>query len=263
MEPQGRYAADLSLALDIADEVDRLTLGNFASEDLTVEMKPDDTPVTAIDRAAERLVRELLGQARPDDAMLGEEYGETGTGPRRWIVDPIDGTKNFIRNLPVWATLIALVDDGHPVVGVVSAPALGRRWFAAAGDGAWTGQDARAAKPLSVSRTASLGDASLSYSSLGGWEERGLLPAFLDLTREVWRTRAFGDFWSYMMVAEGQVDVACEPELALYDMAALVPVVEEAGGRFTSLAGERGPWGPDALASNGALHDAVLGRLRG
>lgn len=262
MEPQGRYAADLSLALDIADEVDRLTLGNFASEDLTVEMKPDDTPVTAVDRAAEQLVRERLAQARPEDAILGEEYGETGTGPRRWIVDPIDGTKNFIRNLPVWATLISLVDDGHPVVGVVSAPALGRRWFAAAGDGAWTGQATRSAQPISVSRTATLAETSLSYSSLGGWEERGLLPAFLDLTREVWRTRAFGDFWSYMMVAEGQVDVACEPELAVYDMAALVPIVEEAGGRFTSLAGEPGPWGADALATNGTLHDAMLGRLR-
>ncbi|MDN4471701.1 inositol monophosphatase family protein [Demequina zhanjiangensis] len=263
MEPIGAYADDLRLALEIADEVDSLTAANFASEDLTVELKPDDTPVTAIDREAERLVRARIAAARPDDAFVGEEYGATGDSTRQWIVDPIDGTKNYIRAVPVWATLIALVDRGEPVVGVVSAPALGRRWFAAAGAGAWGSSPTADVHRLSVSSAASLAEASLSYSSLSGWEERGLLPAFLDLTRSVWRTRAYGDFWSYMMVAEGQVDLACEPELALHDMAALVPIVQEAGGRFTSLAGEPGPFGADALATNGMLHDETLRRLRG
>ncbi len=263
MEPIGAYADDLRLAMEIADEVDALTLANFASDSLTVELKPDDTPVTAVDREAERLIRDRISSARPDDAFLGEEYGATGDSSRQWIVDPIDGTKNYIRGVPVWATLIALVDRGEPVVGVVSAPALARRWLAAAGAGAWGSAPGSELHRLSVSSSSTLAESSLSYSSLSGWEERGLLPAFLDLTRSVWRTRAYGDFWSYMMVAEGQVDLACEPELALHDMAALVPIVQEAGGRFTSLAGEPGPFGRDGLATNGMLHDEVLRRLQG
>ncbi|WP_061961731.1 histidinol-phosphatase [Demequina flava] len=255
------YADDLALALTIAAAVDSLTLRNFGSENLTVETKPDDTPVTAIDRAAERLVRDMLAEERPADAVLGEEYGSVGDARRQWVVDPIDGTKNYIRNVPVWATLIALVVDGEPVVGVVSAPALQRRWFAAQGDGAWLGFNTREATRLHVSSVNKLEQASLSYSSLSGWEERGLLPAFVDLTRSLWRTRAFGDFWSYMMVAEGAVDLACEPELALHDMAALVPIVTEAGGVFTSLAGEPGPFGGDAIASNGHLHSEALRAL--
>lgn len=260
MHPTGQYADDLSLAMRIADEVDALTLPASAG-DFAVEVKADETPVTAVDRAAEQLIRERVASARPQDAFLGEEFGEAPGGPRRWIVDPIDGTKNFVRGVPVWATLIALFDDGVPVVGVVSAPALGRRWFAATGDGAWKGTDFAAAHRIEVSQVDALGEASLSYSSLSGWEERGLLPHFLDLTGQVWRTRAYGDFWSYMMVAEGVVDVACEPELALYDMAALAPIVTEAGGQFTSLDGTPGPFGADALATNGTLHTAVLGHL--
>ncbi len=263
MDPIGAYADDLRLALEVADEVDALTVANFASDTLTVELKPDDTPVTAVDREAERLVRSRIAAARPEDAFIGEEYGATGDSAREWIVDPIDGTKNYIRQVPVWATLIALVDRGVPVVGVVSAPALGRRWFAAAGAGAWGSSPTQPLHRLAVSSATTMAEASLSYSSLSGWEQRGMLPAFLDVTREVWRTRAYGDFWSYMMVAEGQVDAACEPELALHDMAALVPIVEEAGGRFTSLAGEPGPFGADALATNGMLHDEFLRRLRG
>jgi histidinol-phosphatase len=190
--------------------------------------------------------------------VIGEELEKTGHGPRQWVVDPIDGTKNFVRGVPVWATLIALVDEGRPVLGVVSAPALNRRWWAAVGSGAWSGPRLSSATRLHVSGVTDLSDASLSYSSLTGWEERGHLPAFLDLTRRVWRTRAYGDFWSYVLVAEGAVDVACEPELAVHDMAALVPVVTEAGGRFTSLEGVDGPFGGNALATNGHLHDAVL-----
>ncbi|MFP5336825.1 MAG: histidinol-phosphatase [Actinomycetes bacterium] len=257
------YDDDLRLAHVIADSVDGLTMSRFKAQDLHVESKPDLTPVSDADRSAEELVRSQLRRTRPRDAVVGEEYAPTGHGPRQWVVDPIDGTKNFVRGVPVWATLIALVDDGEPVLGVVSAPALNRRWWAAVGSGAWTGPRLSSATRLHVSGVTSLSDASLSYSSLSGWEERGSLPAFLDLTRELWRTRAYGDFWSYVLVAEGGVDIACEPDLELHDMAALVPVVTEAGGRFTSLDGVPGPFGGNALATNGHLHDAVLARLGG
>ncbi|WP_062516016.1 histidinol-phosphatase [Demequina gelatinilytica] len=255
------YADDLLLALAIADAVDGVTMPNFATGDLTIETKPDDTPVTAVDRAAERMARDLIAQHRPDDAFVGEEYGTTGTGPRRWVVDPIDGTKNFIRDVPVWATLISLLDGDDVVVGVVSAPALHRRWFAAKGQGAWLGQSEATARRIHVSGVGTLAEASLSYSDLAEWRDFGRLDAFLGLMDSVWRTRAYGDFWSYMMVAEGAVDIACEPELALYDMAALVPIVEEAGGRFTGVDGTPGPHGGNALVTNGRLHDEVLARL--
>ncbi|MDN4474886.1 histidinol-phosphatase [Demequina sp. SYSU T00192] len=255
------YADDLLLALAIADEADRLTLANFATGDLTVETKPDDTPVTAVDRAAERLARDLIAQHRPADAFVGEEYGTTGESARRWVVDPIDGTKNFIRDVPVWATLISLLDGDDVVVGVVSAPALHRRWFAARGQGAWLGASEATARRLHVSDVSDLAEASLSYSDLAEWEACGRLAPFMDLMRDVWRTRGYGDFWSYMMVAEGAVDIASEPELALYDMAALVPIVEEAGGRFTGVDGTPGPHGGNALVTNGLLHDEVLRRL--
>ncbi|WP_035775406.1 inositol monophosphatase family protein, partial [Arthrobacter sp. H5] len=195
------------------------------------------------------------------DAVLGEEFGSSGAGARRWIIDPIDGTKNFVRGVPVWATLIALVDEGRPVVGVVSAPALGKRWWAATGTGAFMGKSLAAATRLRVSSVSKLSDASLSYSSLSGWKDRGSLPEFMSLTESVWRTRAYGDFWSYCLVAEGAVDIACEPELNLYDMAALVPIVTEAGGRFTSLEGADGPFGGNALATNSVLHSEVLRML--
>ncbi len=260
--PDGtRYDDDLRLALVIADQVDALTTARFKAMDLRVETKPDTTPVTDADRAAEDLVRSVLAHSRPRDAVLGEERGSTGHGPRQWVIDPIDGTRNFVRGVPVWATLIALLDAGEPVVGVVSAPALGRRWWAARGTGAWTGRSLATATRLRVSGVRDMADASLSYSSLSGWEERGDLGRFLALARTCWRTRAYGDFWSYMLVAEGAVDLACEPELALYDMAALVPVVTEAGGTFTSLAGVPGPHGGNALASNGSLHQAALAAI--
>lgn len=257
------YDDDLRLAHVIADQVDSVTMARFKAQDLRVETKPDLTPVSDADRAAEELVRAQLGRARSRDAVHGEEMADTGHGPRRWVVDPIDGTKNFVRGVPVWATLLALMDGDEVVVGVVSAPALGKRWWAAQGSGAWTGRSLASASRLRVSSVGALEDASLSYSSLGGWEERGRLDPFLDLSRRVWRTRAYGDFWSYVLVAEGAVDVATEPELALHDMAALVPIVTEAGGRFTSVDGTPGPFGGDALATNGLLHDEVVAALAG
>ena len=257
------YDDDLRLAHVVADTVDSLTMSRFKAQDLQVETKPDLTPVTDADRAAEDLVRSQLGRARPRDAVHGEERSDTGHGPRRWVVDPIDGTKNFVRGVPVWATLLALMDGDEVVLGVVSAPALGRRWWAAKGTGAFTGKSLAAATRLRVSGVERLEDASLSYSDLAEWEEHGRLDPFLDLSRRVWRTRAYGDFWSYVLVAEGAVDVAAEPELELYDMAALVPVVTEAGGRFTSLKGVDGPHGGNAVVTNGLLHDEVLAVLEG
>ncbi|GGE61481.1 histidinol-phosphatase [Nesterenkonia cremea] len=255
------YTEDLRLAHMLADSVDSQTMSFFSSMDFEVETKPDLTPVTVADRQAEELIRGQLGRARGRDAIYGEEYGSSGSGPRRWIIDPIDGTKNFIRGVPVWATLIALVDHGEPVVGLVSAPALGRRWWAAKDGGAYTGKSLSSAKQLNVSKVSKLEDSFFSYSSLTGWRAIGRSQNFLEFTETVWRTRAFGDFWSYCMVAEGTVDVAAEPELDLHDMAALVPIVQEAGGRFTSLGGEPGCSGTNGLATNGLLHEAALGAL--
>ena len=252
------YDDDLRLAHVIADQVDSVTMSRFKSQDLRVETKPDLTPVSDADKTAEEIIRGQLSRARPRDAVHGEEMADTGHGPRRWVVDTIDGTKNFVRGVPVWATLIGLLDGDQVVLGVVSAPALGRRWWAAQGSGAWTGKSLAAASQLHVSGVDRLEDASLSYSSLSGWEERGQLDSFLNLTRRTWRTRAYGDFWSHVLVAEGAVDLSAEPELALHDMAALVPIVTEAGGTFTSIRGVPGPFGGSALVSNGRLHQAAL-----
>jgi len=261
MSESSPYADDLRLAHVLADQVERITLSRFQADDLVVETKPDLTPVSDADRACEEVIRSQLGRSRGRDAIVGEEYGTTGSSTRRWIIDPIDGTKNYVRGVPVWATLIGLVDGDECVVGLVAAPALGRRWWAAQGAGAWTGRSLAQAQQISVSQVSRLADASLSYSSLDGWREAGRGMSFLNLTSDVWRTRAYGDFWSYMLVAEGAVDLAAEPELEVYDMAALVAVVQEAGGRFTSLDGRPGPWGGNAVASNGLLHDEVLRRL--
>lgn len=258
MPPHGSYTDDLRLAHVLADSVDALTMSRFKAQDLQVETKPDLSPVTDADREAERLIRSQLGRVRNRDAILGEEFGSTGGGSRQWVIDPIDGTKNFVRGVPVWATLISLIDDGVPVVGLVSAPALQRRWWAGSGTGAWAGRSLAKAGRLRVSQVDRLEGASLSYSSLSGWKQLQRREAFLELTDRVWRTRAYGDFWSYCMVAEGIVDLAAEPELNLHDMAALVPIVEEAGGRFTALDGSPGPFGGNAAASNGLLHDQLL-----
>ena len=261
MAPSKDLTDDLRLAHVLADNADSITMNRFKAADLKVSSKPDMTEVTDADTAVEEAIRKVLGRTRPRDAIHGEELADTGWGPRRWVIDPIDGTANFMRGVPVWATLIALLHDGVPVVGLVSAPALGRRWWAARGTGAWTGRSLSSATRIRVSGVRDLADASFSYSSLTGWDERGALPGLLELSDTVWRTRAYGDFWSYMLVAEGAVDAAAEPELALHDMAALVPIVTEAGGRFTSLAGEDGPFGGDAIASNGLLHDEVRSYL--
>jgi histidinol-phosphatase len=255
------YDDDLRLAHVLADTADSISMSRFKALDLKVDSKPDLTPVSDADTSVEESIRSTLSRARPRDAILGEEFGATGHGPRRWVLDPIDGTKNYVRGVPVWATLIALMDGDDVVAGLVSAPALGRRWWAGVGSGAWTGKSLSSASRMSVSKVTSLEDASLSYSSLSGWHDHGREDAFLGLTRDVWRTRAFGDFWSYMLVAEGAVDLAAEPEVALHDLAAPSVIVTEAGGRFTDLDGTDGPAGGSAVATNGHLHDEVVSRL--
>jgi histidinol-phosphatase len=256
------FSEDMRLAHVLADQADSISMERFRAQDLQVETKPDLTPVTDADRAVEEQLRITLSRARTRDAVLGEEMGTTGHGSRKWVLDPIDGTKNFVRGVPVWATLVALLDGDEPVVGMISAPALNRRWWAAKDVGAWTGRRLESATRCRVSEVGDLDDASLSYSSLSGWEERGALDGFLGLSRDVWRTRAYGDFWSYALLAEGAVDIACEPEVSLWDLAALDVIVREAGGRFTDLTGNEGPAGGSALATNGKLHDAALARLR-
>jgi histidinol-phosphatase len=256
------WSAELALALELADRADAITTARFAAADLVVESKPDLTPVTDADRAVEEALRRRLARERPGDGVVGEELGGGSEGgSHRWVIDPIDGTKNFVRGAPVWATLIALQVDGVSRVGVVSAPALARRWWAAEGSGAFTGSDRRNARACTVSKVQSLEDAFFSYSSLGGWGER--LPALLGLAQRVWRTRAFGDFWSHMLVAEGAVDLSCEPEVELWDLAALQPIVEQAGGCFTDLSGLARADGGSVLCSNGRLHDDALAALAG
>jgi histidinol-phosphatase len=267
-----RYADDLELAHLLADTADTISLTRFRALDLRVTTKPDLTPVSDADTAVEQAIRAVLAERRPEDDILGEEFGATGdpaTGDptasgsagRRWVIDPIDGTKNFVRGVPVWATLIALMEHGQPVVGLVSAPALGRRWWAATGDGAFAGAHRRGAMPIRVSGVIDLADASFCYSSLNGWETLGRLDAMLDLMRRTWRQRAYGDFYGYMLLAEGAVDIMVEPELSLWDLAALIPIVVEAGGTFTGLDGRPGPAGTSAIAANRALHDQVIHRL--
>lgn len=253
--------ADLALAHRLADEADLITMARFRAQDLKVAAKPDLTPVSDADLAVERLVRDMLAVERPDDSVLGEERGTTGAGPRQWVLDPIDGTKNFVRGVPVWATLIALLVDGWVEVGVVSAPALGRRWWAARGQGAWAGSLAHPER-LHVSAVNALTDAHLSYSSLTGWERQGRLEGLLQLSRDCWRTRAFGDFWSHVLVAEGAVDASFEPEVSLWDLAPLHVIVEEAGGMFTTLDGQARADGGSCVCSNGLLHQTVLEALR-
>jgi histidinol-phosphatase len=249
---------DLRLALQLADTADAITMPAFRSSGLRVETKADRTPVTEADRGVERAVRDLVATHRPGDAVVGEEFGGAETAAaRRWYVDPIDGTKNFVRGVPVFATLIALQQEGELAVGVVSAPALHARWWATRGGGAF-----ESGRAIHVSAVDDLGAAQLSYDSVPGFEAEGMGAEFLALARRCARTRGFGDFWSHVLVAEGAVDVAVEPVVSPWDLAPLQIIVEEAGGRFTDLAGAARFDGGSAVSSNGRLHDAVLAALR-
>ena len=255
--------ADLALALRMADAADALTMARFQALDLLVETKPELTPVSEADRDAEQALRAMLAAERPDDAVLGEEFGTSdGRSLRRWIIDPIDGTKNYVRGVPVWATLIAMVDGDEVTIGVVSAPALARRWWAARGEGAWCRSLGGEPTRLRTSAVRALTDASFSFSDAVGWAER--TPTGLQsLLAGTWRQRAYGDFWSHIMVAEGVVDIAAEPQLGPWDIAALVPIVQEAGGCITAFDGGPALAGGCAVTTNGHLHEQVVDLLRG
>ncbi|MGL4306871.1 MAG: histidinol-phosphatase [Mycobacteriaceae bacterium] len=262
--PEHSIANDLELALQLADKADAITSERFGALDLAVTDKPDLTPVSDADLAVEQMVREALSAQRPQDRVLGEEFGgEPLLQGRQWVIDPIDGTKNFVRGVPVWASLISLLADGVPVVGVISAPALGRRWWAGQGLGAFTRSLFSSPTPtaISVSTVHELASASLSFSSLSGWKECGIREQFLQLTDTVWRVRGYGDFFSYCLVAEGAVDIAAEPEVSLWDLAALDILVREAGGQFSGLNGAAGPHSGNAIATNGFLHSAAIATL--
>lgn len=258
-----RRGDDLSLALRLADAADAVTLGRFRAEDLHVDTKPDRTPVTDADVACEDTVRAVVAAEAPGDGVLGEERGAEGPGAgsaRTWVIDPIDGTKNFSRGIPVWASLIALVDEGRPVVGVVSAPALGRRWWAAEDVGAFTRDPARGVEQgrLAVSGVGDLADAYASTTDLDHWRHLDRQDRYLALVAACWESRAFGDFWQHCLVAEGLLDLAVEPEAGAWDLAALQVLVEQAGGRFTDLGGTARHDGGSGLSSNGLVHDAAL-----
>jgi histidinol-phosphatase len=251
---------DLALALELADACDAITIARYGAADLAVETKPDATPVSEADRGAEQAVRALLADARPGDAVVGEEFGaSSAAGPdeRRWIIDPIDGTKNYVRGIPVWATLLALQEAGEPRTAVVSAPALGRRWWAVQGAGAFV-RDAQGERRLRVSTRRDLAGAQVSFGDLEEWRTLERLDAMLALVERCGRSRGLGDFWSYMLVAEGAIEIGLDPVASLWDLAAMQLIVEEAGGRFTDLAGRRTPDGGDAIATNGLVHDAAL-----
>ena len=269
---------DLALAHALADLAVAITLDRYQAQDVVITNKPDNTPVTDADRAVETAIREALATHRSTDGLVGEEFGsDKGTSGRYWVIDPIDGTKNFMRGVPTWATLIALVSvstsgEEEVVVGIASAPALARRWSAAKGHGAFVRfnsahndelledfDSASIDKKMSVSKVKELSDASISYSDFVGWGDR--LEPFQKMLANAWRSRGIGDFWSHMLVAEGAVDVAIEPSLAVWDMAALDIIVREAGGTFTNTAGQNGPFGGSGVSTNGFLHNAVINGL--
>lgn len=244
---------DLSLALRLADAADAITMRHYQSSTLAVRTKIDMTPVSEADEAVERTIREVLASERPDDGVVGEEFGTSGNAARRWIVDPIDGTKNYVRGIPVFATLIALEEHGRVVAGVVSAPALQRRWWASEGGGAFCND-----RQIRVSGLASIEESHLGYDSVTDFDAAGTTEAFLTLSRRCTRTRGFGDFWAHMLVAEGAIEIAIEPKVALWDMAAVQVIVEEAGGRFTDLRGHARPDGGSGISTNGLVHADVL-----
>jgi histidinol-phosphatase len=267
-------ADDLALALELADAADVISLPRFGAGDLQVTEKPDMTPVSDADLAVETALRDVLAERRPNDAVIGEEFGagsdaeppvaRAGRG-RAWVIDPIDGTKNFVRGVPIWATLIALLVDGRPVLGVVSAPALARRWWGSERTGAYTRFAHGPQRACHVSAVRDLEHASLSLAQPVAWEADGRGEAVAALSRRAWRTRGYGDFFPYMLVAEGAVDAAGEPELSLWDLAALAPIVTAAGGTFSTVDGAAiDAAAASALATNGLLHPELeAGLARG
>ncbi|WP_294947936.1 inositol monophosphatase family protein [uncultured Microbacterium sp.] len=258
---EGDLTEDLQLALRLADAADAVTMSRFDAADLDVQVKSDASHVTEADLATERVLRELLSAERAGDGILGEEYGTSGDAARQWIIDPIDGTANYLKGIPMWTTLIALAIDGVPRVGVASQPALGRRWWAASGHGAWTNTPDGGARRLGVSNVDAVAEASVSFQSLAQWDEVGRADDLLRLSRAVWRDRGYGDTWPYMLLAEGRLEFVAEFGVKEYDIAALVPIVHEAGGRFTDIDGADSLSSRSSLATNGRLHRDFLSLL--
>jgi len=258
---EGDLRADLDLALRLADAADAASMSRFDAVDLDVRLKADASHVTEADLATERALRDLLEAERPGDGVFGEEYGVTGDSARQWIIDPIDGTANYLKGIPMWTTLIALAIDGVPRVGVASQPAIGRRWWAASGLGAWTNTPAGETKRLAVSTVDTIADSSVSFQSIGQWRDAGKLDALERLTSSVWRDRGYGDAWPYMLLAEGRLEFVAEFGVKEYDIAALVPIVTEAGGKFTSFEGNDSLSDLSSLATNRVLHSAYLDLL--
>lgn len=256
--PVSSPSEDLEFALGLADLADSISLPRFRAADLTIETKPDRTFVTDADQAVEAAIRHRIETERPGDSFFGEESGRTERGSRRWVIDPIDGTSNYLRGVPNWGTLISLEVDEIPTVGVVSAPAFGARWWAETGGGAWGQQAGEEPRRLRVSGVQDLDHASLSFQSIEQWDLAGYLTPLIELSRAVWRDRAYGDMWSYMLLAEGLVDIVAEFDVKPYDLSALVSIVREAGGSFTDIDGAASAWNGSSLATNGAVHDAVL-----
>ena len=252
---------DLEFTHKLADAADKISMARFGAMDLKIETKPDLTPVSDADRSVEEELRKLIANYSPQDSIIGEEFGHDGGGNREWILDPIDGTKNFVRGVPFWGTLIGLRVDGQMTTGMVSAPALGRRWFGAMGLGSFLQTKTnsfQSERKLQVSKVSKLEDAYLGYSSQDRWEKKSQEEEFEKLLKKVWRARGFGDFIIHMMVAEGSLDLAMEPSLAIWDMAALIPIIREAGGNVTSLNNGDPLIEKSLVTTNGLLHEQTI-----
>jgi histidinol-phosphatase len=252
---------DLQFALSLADLADSVSLPRFQAADLQITTKPDRTFVTDADTAVENALRERIATERPSESFYGEETGQSEGSSRGWIIDPIDGTSNFLRGVPNWATLICLASENEPVIGVVSMPALQTRWWAELGHGAWKQRAGKPAVQIHASGVSQLEHASLSFQSIAQWEDAGCLAELLTLRRSVWRDRAYGDAWSYMALAEGLLDIVGEFDVKAYDLAAHMPIVREAGGTMTDIKGNSTVWNGSALATNGLVHRDVISVL--
>jgi histidinol-phosphatase len=259
--------AAVEVALAACDEADAISLASFRRA-LRIEAKADASFVTEADTAVERAVRARITGRFPDHGLVGEEYGEaTSRSGRRWIIDPIDGTHNYMRGVPIFATLLALEIEGEMVLGAVSAPALQRRWFSWSGGGAWAvdttlgGWDVASAMSLSVSAIDSLDTSSVVYSSYPSLVQSGLAPGFPGLLEKVWRDRGLGDFYGYMLVAEGAAEAMVESDLKVWDLAGPLAVMRHAGARVTDLTGGEDMPARGVLATNGRVHEAILGEL--
>ncbi|MCT9820386.1 histidinol phosphatase [Microbacterium sp. W1N] len=254
----GDLSDDLRLALRLADAADAVAMARFDAPDLDVRTKADASHVTEADLATERAIRAILADERAGDGIFGEEFGSAGDSARRWIIDPIDGTANYLKGIPMWTTLIALEIDGVPRVGVASQPAIGRRWWAASGQGAWTNVPGGEPRRIHVSGVDTIAEASASFQSITQWRDAGRTEALLRLADAVWRDRGYGDAWPYMLLAEGRLEFVAEFDVKEYDIAALVPIIHEAGGRFTDVDGADSLSSLSSLATNGILHDDFL-----